>query len=349
MRRVYKLLFLIFVCIFLFGCKREANSPEDYQEALDSIKFDFDLDNINNDVKLPTKTKKYDLEILWELHCIESDEENYYVNCASLNLSDGTTSIIHKISYDGNYDDRLFGRATLVANIFDKDNNYYAKEYTITVYEKIPSLSYTIKQIKEFCSFEASTYLEATLTIAWIKEATDNIYNIILTDGNDHIFVNGAYYNNRYDLKNGDKVKVRGMSSKYNGCPVVTSNEKHQCSVELVEKGKNIYGAQEIAYSDFGKIKTSDSSVYLMFVKFDGILKEKNDGSDYSYYIEGTKNIELIVNVSNYSFNHNNVANDKSAKKYLDSYVGIEATITGFIFANTDGVWEIIIIPSEIK
>ena len=349
MRRVYKILLLVLVCMFLFGCKREAKSPEDYQKALDSIKFDFDLDNIEEDVVLPTNTKKFDLEILWQLIVIESNEENYYANCASLNLKDGVTSIIHKINYDNNYDDRLFGKATLVACVTDNDNNTYKKEFIITVYEKIPSLNLTITQIKEYCNNQDTLYIESNLKIAWIKELVDDYYNIVLTDGTDFLFVNNAFYNKRYNLKIGDTVKLKGFNGNHYGYPVVSSSEKNQCTIELIEKGSYSYNAQEIAYSDFGKLKANNFSVFLMLVKFDGVLKSTNDGSDYSYYIEGVKNKELIVNVSNYSFNHNNVANDKAAKKELDKVVGTESSITGFIFFNTDGVWEIIIIPSETK
>ena len=348
MRRVYKIALLALACMLLFGCKREAKTPDDYQLALDSIKFDFDLDNIEDDVVLPTETKKFGLEILWQLNVIESDEENYYTNCASLSLKDGVTSIIHKISYDNNYDDRLFGKATLVAHVADGED-VYSKEFTITVYENIPSLNLTITQIKDYCTNQDTWYIESDLKIAWIKELVDDYYNVVLTDGTDYIFVNNAFYNKRYNLKIGDTVKLKGFSGNHNGYPVVSSSEKSQCSIELIEKGSYSYNAQEIAYSDFGKLKANNYSIFLMLVKFDGVLKSTNDGSDYSYYIEGVKNKELIVNVSNYSFNHNNVANDASAKKQLDKIVGTESSVTGFIFFNTDGVWEIIIIPSETK
>ena len=213
----------------------------------------------------------------------------------------------------------------------------------------MPSLNLTITQIKEYCGKEEAMYIESDLKIAWIKEAMDDYYNIILTDGTDYIFVNNAFYNKRYNLKIGDTVKIKGFSGNHNGYPVISSSEKTKCAVELIEKGSSSAKAQEIAYSDFGKLKVNNYSIFLTLVKFDGVIKTTNDGSDYSYYIEGTKNKELIVNVSNLSFIHNNIANDKSSKRSLDKVVGMEASITGFIFFNTDGVWEIIIIPSETK
>lgn len=348
MKRVYILLFAL-ICLFIVGCKKEAKSPEDYQAALESIKFDFDLDNIKEEHSLPQTTKKYGLEILWRLLLIESSEKNYSYNVASLSIKDGVTSLVNNIKYDDNYDEILFGRATLVASVVDNDNNTYTKEYVITVYEVDPNLNLTVKQIIEYCNKEDRYYVESNLRIAWIKETKDNCYNLILTDDKGFIFVNDAYYNKLYNLKKGDVVKLKGFSDTYNSFPVVSSTEKHQCTVELLEKGSYTYSPQEMAYSDFGKLKVTDSSVYLMLVKFDGIIKQANDGSDYSYYIEGTKNKELIVNISNYSFNHNNIANDKTAKKQLADALGKETTIVGYIFFNTNGVWELIIIPSEIK
>ncbi|MBO7535771.1 MAG: hypothetical protein J6T34_01330 [Bacilli bacterium] len=347
MKKVYIVL-LSLICLFIVGCKREAKSPEDYQAALESIKFDFDLDNITGDVSLPTKTKKYELEILWQLQVIESSADNYYPNCAALKLVDGITTITHKIEYDDNYDEVLFGKATLVASVFDDDNTY-SKEFVITVYEKSPKLDLTVKQIKDYCNNQDTHYIESNLKIVWIKETKDNYYNLILTDDEGYIFVNDAYYNKRYNLKKGDMVHLIGFSGLYGYFPVVSSSEKNECTVELVEKGSYSYNAQEIAYSDFGKLKTTDSSVYLMLVKFDGIIKQANDGSDYSYYIEGVKSKELIVNISNYSFDHNSITNDRTAKRQISDVLGKEATIVGYILYNTNGVWELIIIPSETK
>ena len=343
-------IFLILVILgFFAGCK-EAKSEKDYEKALESIKFDFDLDNLNTDAILPKQTNKYELDILWEVEKIDSDEDGYKAECASISVSDGVSTLTNKLDYDGNYDSRLFGKVTLRAIVTDSEDNNYVKEFTVTVYEKDPNLDYSITLIKAYCSLTKPTYVESVVKLMWVKEYAKNLYNLIVARNNEYILVTGVSYDKAYNLKPGDEVKVRGFCGKYNDSPIITNTEEHECTVEVINKGSYSYNdAQEIAYADFGKIKASDGSVYLNIVKFDAVIKANDTSSAYAYHIEGVNNKELVVNVSNYSFEGNDVANDKTAKRKIDNVLGKQTTITGFIFANTDGVWEVIIVPSELK
>lgn len=349
MKKFIKLLLVVLVLLLCYGCKRSLKAS-DYERALASIELDFDIDNVSEDVKLPVKTKKLKLDLLWRITKIESDEDGYQADCASIAVEDGVSYLVTKIEYDGDYDNRIFGKVTLTALLVDDENNSYTRDFEVTVYERIPSLNYTITQIKTFCSLSKPIYVESRLVIVLIKKCDNNRYNIIASGDNEYIFVNGAYYDQRYNLKAGDMIKISGVSGSFNDYPIITSSELYDCRMELVSKGNFSYStAQEIAYLDFSKIKANDDSIYLNLVKFDGIIKANDLSDEYAYHIEGTKNKELVVNVSNYSFENNNVTFDNSAKKQIDKVLNKEISIVGFIFMNTDGVWEVIVVPSELK
>ena len=349
MKKFIKLLLVILVLLLCWGCKRSLKAS-DYERALASIELDFDVNNVSEDVKLPVKTKKLKLDLLWRITKIESDEDGYQADCASIAVEDGVSYLVTKIEYDGDYDNRIFGKVTLTALLVDDDNNAYTRDFVVTVYEEIPNINYTITQIKTFCTLEKPIYVSSKLTILLIKKCDAKRYNIVASSDNEYIFINSAYYDKKYNLKAGDDIRVSGVSGSFNGYPIITSSDLHDCNIELVNKGSFSYDvAQEIAYQDFAKIKASDNSIYLNLVKFDGIIKANDTSDEYAYHIEGTKNKELVVNISNYSFEKNNISFDNNAKKQIDKMLNKEVSIVGFIFMNTDGVWEVIVVPSELK
>ena len=348
MKKFINVMIVLILSIFLFSCKKELKTEEEFMQALESIEFDFDLNNIRGGEKLPLKTKKYSQDILWELLPISDKGDNYVNSCASLNILDGVTSIVNKIDYDDDIDSTLYGKAMLAAKLLSSDGVIYTKEFNITVYEKAPDLNYSINKIKDYCKLDNPKYIETEVEIVWIKECKDDYYNLIVSDGTDYIFVDAAYYHKLYNLKVGDKVKVKGFSGKYGIFPIITSRDDLGVSVELISKGSKTINYQEIVFNDFSKMKDTDTSVYLNFVKFEGTIKAYNDAGGYAYYIEG-KNNENIINISNCSFIHNNIGSDKDAKKIIDNNLGKVINIKGAIFINTDGKWEFIIIPSELK
>ena len=339
---------LTILCLFLGAC-RKAKSDEDYQKALDSIELGFDVNNFCEDSVLPAKTKKFDLDILWTSMKIAGEEENYVSDCASIDMNDGKSTLVNKIEYDDDYDNRKFGKITLTALVADGNEKSYSKEFIVTVWEKVPSLNYTIAKIKEYCATEKATYIETKVTLAWVNEIEKNRYNLIVFKNNEYIFVNNAFYDKLYNLKAGDEVYVKGVSGTYNGYPIVTYSDLHDCTVELINKGKDSIEPMEMDYNDFAKLKDTDGSIYLNKVKFRAILKGNDANNGYTYRIEGTNNKELVVNVSNYSFAYNLLSKDNKAKRSINNVLGKETTITAFIFINVNGVWEVIILPSELK